>query len=91
MSLNGLMGGAISETWPEGIRSGMSLVILVAAGGATKRTVDQLKPLGTWALWDPQEMTRSAARISAEVGLIGGGLACQRTRWLTELSLPVPR
>ena len=37
--LKGLMGGAISDTWPEGIRSGMSLSGSVVARGATNNTV----------------------------------------------------
>jgi hypothetical protein len=43
MSLNGLMEGAISETWPVGIRSGTSVIVLVVAGGAIKRTVDSTR------------------------------------------------
>ena len=35
INLNGLMGGAISETWPVGIRSGCSLGLIVSAGIAT--------------------------------------------------------
>ena len=43
MNLNGLMGGAISDTCLEGIRSGASLVVLVVAGCATKRTVGSIR------------------------------------------------
>ena len=47
ISLKGLMGGTISNTWSEGIRSGASLSRLVVVGGAINSIVGS-----TWTSWD---------------------------------------